>query len=376
MQCTVKQDFLSRVQQRLILECIRAARVSATTVNVTELGRVGKSGARLLLCRIHGSPLVVKIHNEEKIKSEYQAMKQVWNFFAKDIQIRAQPPCHSGEGALLYWYQGGIKRARELNEMVYDENGHRFRFDDDTIIDVFRKLWERCVAVRKWARKRSVSLRIEYADYVREPKARKVLSSILGDDGNKQDVTFLGTSICNPLWLFGQQCFDVTYKGMRGPVHGDLHANNVIIDAEDDVHLIDFAWAAKNKHVLVDYVLMENSLRFLLFPQHVQPDKQLEADRLLLKCDGAQELASVTWDCCLVEHYRRLGRILHQLRTQARPYLASQAEDGFSEYLATQFLILFGQISYPDYNQHMAARALGLIASELREKDFGRRALS
>ncbi|MGA2876689.1 MAG: hypothetical protein ABSE82_14290 [Nitrososphaerales archaeon] len=378
----VKQDFLTANQLDLIRDCIHTGGLEATTIKVRELGRVGKSGARLLLCRLaRGSPLVAKLHKrEDKIKQEYRAMRNVRNLFARDIDTRFKAICRSGDGVLLYWHQGGvadeqIEDAKVLNEIVYeyDDDGAAFDVDDDTITHYFHKVFGRFASARapRIVKRRDICFKIEYKDYIREPKARKILSSILGVDETSQGADVFGTPICNPLWFIGQPCFDMPYKVKKGPVHGDLHANNVIVDADGDVHLIDFAWAANSRHVLVDYVLMENSLRFLLFPHHVNPDLQLLADTLLLKFDGAKELAKVNWNCHLVDHYRRLGLILTEVRSQARPYLASQGDDGFLEYLATQFLILFGQVSYPDYNQLMGVRALGLIANELKNNNFG-----
>ena len=49
----------------------------------------------------------------------------------------------------------------------------------------------------------------------------------------------------------------------------------------------------------------------------------------------------------------------------------SRGLDLAAEYLAAQFLVLFGQMSYPDYNRFMGARALGLIAHKLKKANFG-----
>ncbi len=383
MKIKIKQGFLSSSQEELVEICMQRAKIRARSVEVKGLGRFGKSGAHLLLCQPgSGSPLVIKIHNKLKIRTEYDAMQKVRDYFARDIPLLVKPPYRSGEGGLVYWHQGAvspeqIKDAQQLDDMVYKcKSGKReFVENDEAILGIFSDIWKRCATARgkKNLRSQDVKLEEEYIHYMRLPRAQEVLSSILNADGHTENNDLFGFPMCNPLWLLERPCFKRLYKVNRGPVHGDLHANNVILDAVDNsVHFIDFAWAEKKKHVLVDYVLMENSLRFLLFPHHVNPSTQLEADKLLLGLDGAQDLAEVRWDCQLGNHYRRLGLILSKIRGEARKYLGG---DGFVEYLAAQFLILLGQITYSDYNQLMAVRALGLIATELRTKGFASKAL-
>ena len=382
MSCEVIQEFLSPSQEKLVTLCMEGAGIKKS-VGVKELGRVGKSGARLLLCQPGGgSPLVVKIDNKEKIRREYRAMKEVRGYFARDIPLLVKPRFRSGDGALVYWHQGAVSQeqirdAKQFDDMVYKcKPGTReFCEGDEVILGIFENVWKRCATARnkRNIRNEQVTLGDEYQDYMRLRKAKAILSSILSDEGRSEHVDVFGFTMCNPLWLLEQPCFKKPVRVKRGPVHGDLHANNVILDAVDNsVHFIDFAWAEKKKHVLVDYVLMENSLRFLLFPHYVNPERQLDADKLLLEPDGAQKLAEAKSDCYLGRHYQRLGLILSKIRTQARQYFQDL---GFAEYLAAQFLILFGQVTYPDYNQVMAVRALGLIATELR-KGFGSDALA
>lgn len=202
------------------------------------------------------------------------------------------------------------------------------------------------------------------------------MAAIFGKDRDKTELRFLEADIFNPLTFINDQCFKARYKCSRGPVHGDLHANNVIIDRYRNVRLIDFAWAHSSKHVLVDYVLMECSLRFLLFPNSINPSEQLEVDKILLEADGPERLAKIDFESPNGICYRRLGAILAEIRSQAREHISIDCGCGFCEYLAAQFLVLFGQMSFSDYNRLIAARALGLIARKLKDSNFGSFALA
>src|SRR5258708_12878497 len=83
----IVSDFLTEQEKELIRKSADQ-RVSqqtgkrATELRVRELGRVGKSGARLLLCKIDGGvPFVIKIAERKKIADEFTAIDSVRNYF-------------------------------------------------------------------------------------------------------------------------------------------------------------------------------------------------------------------------------------------------------------------------------------------------------
>ena len=388
MEWSVRQNFLSATETGLVKMCFANTPMDAAVVKVRELGRYGNSGARLLLCFPgRGAPLVAKIHTDEtKIIDEYTAAKSAMPFF-KDAYVPSSGPAQlNGSCALLYWHQGAETQSgvvtnsySELSKMVFGEGDWRSFAccdkDDGYIIGIFRKMFHRFDAARQARKRTNFVFRSEYKRYTRRVPAEAVLSAVLGSDRGRSEFSFLGAQIVNPLKFIDDEVFDRARKGWVGPVHGDLHATNVMVNkAAEEVHLIDFAWAKGDKeprHILVDYVLMECSLRFLLFPHHVEPNEQMVVDDLLLLRDGAEQLVERTANSRLAAHYARLGLMLREIRDQAAPYLSEQNERGFLEYLAAQFLILFGQMTYGDYNRFMVARTLGMIARKLKTDKFG-----
>jgi hypothetical protein len=371
----VKQNFLSRNDEELIRKCFQASCLpTSPTITVSGLGRYGKSGARLLECLLNKKRVfVVKIHERKKIHREFRAMNSVRDYFP-GVEFLGKPASVSKHSALLYRHQGERSKQKigsytELCDIAYD-----LGTQDEEIRRVFRGIWQCCETARKWEgveKIRTLNLKDQYEHYTRRTEAEKVLSSIFGANRDKDRFSFLEAEIANPLIFLGNACFELPQRGRRGPVHGDLHANNVVIDNFKKVHLIDFAWADAQKHVLVDYVLMECSLRFLLFPHYVNPSEQLRVDECLLNADGPEELERWATGSPLEGKYRRLGIMLNEVRGEARKFLAADNNNGFLEYLAAQFLVLFGQMSYPDYNRFIGARALGLIAHKLQEANFG-----
>jgi hypothetical protein len=76
-----------------------------------------------------------------------------------------------------------------------------------------------------------------------------------------------------------------------GATHGDLHPSNVVFSSSDDARLVDFAKAGRNQHLFKDFVTMESSLRFMMFPRHIHPALVGPVDTALNQdwsCDDAE----------------------------------------------------------------------------------------
>jgi len=373
----VNQAFLKDSEEELIKRCFSSSNLPADEISVKQLGRYGKSGARLLLCHLGEIPYVVKIHDKEKIENEHSRMTSVCRYFREASDLPAPPVFIDGDGALLYRYRGDAdkekrKGARTLSEMLYESEdyGQTFSSKDEEITLRLDGTWHQCESARGVAKVQPFVFLEGYSEYLRQKKASDVLKSIFGPDRTKEEFEFLGSPVNNPLVFIEHECFRAKQEVKTGPVHGDLHATNVMVDKYSGVQLIDFAWAHPSNHVLIDYVLMENSVRFLLFPHQVNPGEQLKVDTKLLDADGAEALKVWNKGSPLDGYYRRLGVVLSHIRGAAADLLRTNDDRGFLEYLAAQFLILFGQMAYPDYNRLIAARALGLIAQRLAQGKF------
>ncbi len=341
-------------------------------ITVRALDRFGYSGARLYLCLLGEAsiPFVVKIDEAARIKREFRATRSVQTHFT-DIDAYA-PVFNGGLGSLLYKHKGGategqIVRSAELQKLVFGErrprNGAAVQFlvSSKEIRKIFSRLYGSTLEnPRSASHPQKFAIREEYQSELRLQYAHPVAESLLGNHSDKVRLKYLNTNILNPR-RYIEVAINRTIEGAVGPVHGDLHASNVIIDADGDVHLIDFAKASTEGHVLKDYTLMECSLRFMLFPHHVNLEEQESVDRELLDEDGATRLRSHTGGM-MTAHYRRLGESLDVIRHFARRAMGNRK---FDEYLLSLYVILYGNLGFPAYNRHVALRALGLIAERL-----------
>jgi hypothetical protein len=343
-------------------------------ITVRALDRFGYSGARLYLCFPGEAsiPFVVKIDDAARIRREFKATKSVQVHFA-DIDAY-EPVFRDGLGALLYKHKGGategqIDRSAELQKLVFGERVRRdglavrFRVSAQKLRRIFESLYGSTLELpRNASRPRRFTIDEEYQLALRLTYANPVAESLLGNDVGARRLKYLNTEILNPR-AFIEDARHRTIEGAVGPVHGDLHASNVIIDATGGVHLIDFAKASTNGHLLKDYALMECSLRFLVFPHHVNLEEQEQVDRQLLDEDGGTRLRSYSGGS-MAQHYQRLGEALDVVRHFARKALGNEK---FDQYLLSLYVILYGNLGFPAFNRHVALRALGLIADRLMQ---------
>jgi serine/threonine protein kinase len=131
---------------------------------------------------------------------------------------------------------------------------------------------------------------------------------------------------------------NMAFDGVIGPIHGDLHPKNIVLDRAGRPRVIDFGWARERGHVLIDYLLMEINLRAMTLPAQVSHDDVLALARMLAEGDDAPtgtELIAA-----------RAGWIREVLWIKARA--AGVVQDWTAEYLVPQFLIAFGLLKFLD----------------------------
>ncbi len=182
-----------------------------------------------------------------------------------------------------------------------------------------------------------------------------------------------GRPIVHPntaLWALKKRCLDVTV----GPVHGDLHPRNVIFAPKHDAphvldlktpHLIDFKWSRPNGPVLVDYVLMEVTLRFLWVPRCFDPAEAAAINWDLLDEKGVMRRRRCRYEPH-AKHVERLKVLIPVIRQYAKE--VTNKADWFTEYLCSSFLLLHGLLLYPDYDARSATHALGIIGWRLSKE--------
>lgn len=345
----------------LLEECAGKIFSECPNPAVEELSRVGKSGAKVFLIFPYenksGHPRVVKIGTHKDIDEESQGLKIAGQVFDDIDAIPADPIKREKKGAIIYSYQGD----KEFEETAFD-------LESNTTEECLAKVFDKILPAHLNGIERRLDIGPDYDAYFRNHISKDCIQSMLGIGNSQKFVKMHGIRECpNPLIVL-EKLMEYPLQCRCGIVHGDLHPRNVLFQSPLQPHLIDWKWCKQDKHVMVDYVLFENSLRFMILPQvlKVNLDEQLLVDRSLLSMNGFKRIGGHQF---FPESkralYSRLGKLIGIIRQCAMRSINQQK--WFTSYLLSQFIVLYGTIRYDDYDQYIALRALCLIGKRLAQ---------
>jgi hypothetical protein len=320
-----------------------------------------------------GIPRVCKLDKPASISQEFQGAKALQNLIGHDA-LTSKPVTSKNRtrSGLMYAHAGSedSKKARkcmELEDII-------MRKSVTTGANAMTKLYDWLARqMHKPAKtdrrdKQLFSLYTEKGyDYLRSRAPRYQSESACAriSDILAGAATFLSDPILDPN-IVVEKLRHVRLPYTVGPVHGDLHPRNVIFDDTlTHPHLIDFKWSRQESHVLLDYVLMEISLRFLWIPRGYDPVTEAHVNRLLVRRSGEVTCRRHQY-LPHRRHYKRLALLLPIIRDSARK-VTRTGEDWYSEYLVAFFLVLYGLLNYSSYDGRSATHALGLVGHRLRE---------
>ena len=292
-------DLLSTEEESLLYALFEEADLSSDVMTLQPLERYGEKAKKLFLVYFDlektTRPFVVKIAAESDMQKELGGIKHI-SLYVDDAKNTADC-CQADIGALLYRHAGAttadkVGSSKEFGEVAYD-----LTVPTDSLICCLNEVYSKMETAHRAAKPEEIDLLEEdkgYEWYLRNNRPSRI-EAILGELRKVHDTfEFLGAQIYNPLYAIREVHKKRTCK--VGPVHGDLHPKNIILDGNyQKVGLIDFAWSAYPRHTLVDYTLLENSLRFMLFPGFCSLPEQLEVDKLLLSETGYSDAAELTF---------------------------------------------------------------------------------
>ncbi len=340
-------------------------RLNYSHIKVSEFPRYGQSGAKLILAYFDGKPvpLLIKVAPREKSERESAAIKTMQEYLGNDCSLRVDDLFEAGEfGALVYQYYGDdrkekVENPRTLSNVLFTKRDRLGKLSISCIKEILKNLekaHKQCVT-------RRVNTRKHYKGYFHKYRSRQCLATVLGDKNAHQEFEYMGANIFNPL-IF-EQLLPSYVDVLQGPMHGDLHPDNIVLDQHNHPHLIDYEWSVPNRDVLIDYVLLENSVRFKHFPRCANDKERLRMDRLLLKHEVCPRINSSEYSSESLEYFRQLASMVGVIRDHAKSALG--AKYCYNSYLLTQFIVLFGVVYVDGYNPFASARTLGMIARKL-----------
>lgn len=164
--------------------------------------------------------------------------------------------------------------------------------------------------------------------------------------GMDEEVSAFGRKWPNPCnivntVLSGSYPFDAAV----GPIHGDLHPKNIVLDDQDTVQIIDFGWAQKRRHIVIDYLLLDINIRAITLPSHLLENEILEFANYLYESQSFNDLP---------KNVRHRGHLVHDaiwsgLRNR------QVVNDWDTEYIIPLFLVSYGLIVHLDSARNQTA---------------------
>ena len=161
-----------------------------------------------------------------------------------------------------------------------------------------------------------------------------------------------------------QQNISAVFKMVVGPVHGDLHSQNIIYEPfNNKIHLIDFGWTAK-KWKAVDFFMLECSLKFLAAPLTAKVTNLLAMEESLDQLSGASTSLNSFDRLIFGERINLIAAMIlriRQLCVEEFNYVAS-----FDEYRRGLIALTAALSGYPALNRRFLVNSLAFHCDKLQ----------
>ncbi len=146
-----------------------------------------------------------------------------------------------------------------------------------------------------------------------------------------------------------------------GPVHGDLHAQNILLDSYDQIQVIDYGWTSFRWRA-IDFLMLECSLKFLVAPNYV------DINDLLLLDDVVEAGSMIDFvrlnECRYGERLESIARAVRAIRHHA---LTSGASSTILQYRRGLAMLMNGLTSLPgDVNKAYLLCSLARTMNQVR----------
>lgn len=287
---------------------------------------------------------VFKIGPSKKLKREYEAIMQV----AAPIDSSVGVPFYfrnGGKSLLRQPFSGGDPHSiRSLKDFV--RNAGSAEEAANTVRDLYRSRME------MW--------------HSNEKRPSQTLTN--QPYGEALDWWLSRVNISDAVELLGRNALETNLKEMHGvsiddiessakslmmtsddfvigPVHGDLHAQNVLIGAGGKIYLIDFGWCAERWRA-IDFLMLECSLKYVVAPRHASVGSLLRLDGRIDEITKGRITPAIGWtnEVLYNEYLDKLAFSIAEIRMAALDFGAVKDH---SQYRIGLFLLTLGLTSMP-----------------------------
>lgn len=219
---------------------------------------------------LHGHeqvPHVIKIGPQDTMGRERTSFERIQNVLGNNAPQLSDFADYNERGAIKYRYASmGGSFSTTLQKQY--QRGLALAKVEQIIHTVFG---EQLMRLYKAATRESGDLLEHYyCTPERAPAVQKAVERIVGREAVGDVVELLpGIEVTNPATFYRRTLAELPARAQdsfyQAYVHGDLNGQNIVLDAHDNVWLIDF-FHTRRAHVLMDLVKLENDLLYIFTP--------------------------------------------------------------------------------------------------------------
>ena len=219
---------------------------------------------------LHGHeqvPHVIKIGPQDKMGRERTSFERIQNVLGNNAPQLSDFADYNERGAIKYRYasMGGSFSTTLQKEY---QRGLALDRVERILHTVFG---EQLMRLYKAATRESGDLLDHYYFAPeRAPGVQRAVERIVGREVSGDSVEVVsGVAVTNPAAFYRQTLAQLPARAQdnfyQAYVHGDLNGQNIVLDAHENVWLIDF-FHTRRAHVLMDLVKLENDLLYIFTP--------------------------------------------------------------------------------------------------------------
>ncbi len=318
-----------------------------------------------------GELLVIKLGKKETIKQEIENYHRIRRFLGGHrLAILEGPEAYSRSiGGIAYRLIGA---SHMETVYTFDKVFQERPADDLTgLLEIFFE--QTFGSIFQNARRETVNLVEIYARPFKLTPARlrDALKKLRPGAWHSPKLRFKGldTPLINPLsWTLQDE---ETFAPQQTTswiclCHGDLHSQNILVDASGQFWLIDFARSTES-HAVRDFVELENNIKFELLPEVKDPQTLVDFEQSLLAPTSFGEPASIpAYNDQQLDKAHRVILKLREIAGQLLPLESGELHDYYRALLFDTLKILCIKHIDPAQKRH-ALLAAALICQHLEE---------
>jgi SAM-dependent methyltransferase/tRNA A-37 threonylcarbamoyl transferase component Bud32 len=317
---------------------------------------------------------VLKIGNAEKLKKEYEAITRI-----------AAPLIKNFPNVLII-YSDDKTRAVLSQEFIGDDEGVSLslkQFIENTSdIDAIEKIintlyneeiihWIPATSKTKEVRKYKTKTKYRdiFKDWASKGEAKGDLTMAVKEVGEGFIVLSLYEHFkidIKNIESYIRNLYEETISIKTGPVHGDLHSQNIVLDKSNRISLIDFGWT-DIRWQAVDFIWLECSLKFVVCAPYVRVEDFVAIESILNEFWGNED--AIQYDVIMeMYHGIELAKIVKGVATIRKNARVFKVVDNKEQYLKGLLIMTKSLSTFPKLNRGTLFHSLGNNIQHLQGK--------